>query len=267
MIHKSNVLTSDMIVEDAEDAQQATANTTHHPGVDHQCRGNNQQEKIQQLFKDYMMNEEDNEFPFSYLLTRAPGMGKSFAMELLQDLADNNDDIRPVKTFAQYGITVINVGGATLSSIIKQPIPEKDEHNTKLVVLNAKTLSEFCEQLEYYPHEKRRSILLIVINEISTVSPVMLAVFNAWLKQATGIDAPFGKIPILFVGDFCQLPLVGSISIARGIMELKIADKKFKACASQFRKATGCTHVPRVKGGKYDEASLFHKGCNLLASC
>ena len=159
-------------------------------------------------------------------------MGKSFAVELLQELADSDDDIRPVKTFAQYGITAINIRGATLSSIIKQPIPEKDEHNTKLVVLNAKTLSEFCEQLEYYPNDRRKSISLIVIDEISTVSPVTLAVFNARLKQATGVDAPFGGIPILFVGDFCQLPPVGSVSIAQGIMELKIADDKFEACVN-----------------------------------
>ena len=38
-----------------------------------------------------MTNEDDSEFPFLYLLMGAPGTEKSFAVELLQDLAESDE--------------------------------------------------------------------------------------------------------------------------------------------------------------------------------
>ena len=87
------------------------------------------------------------------------------------------------------------------------------------------------------------------------------------MKQVTGKDKPFGGIPVMFVGDFSQLPPVGSVSIARSIVELKIADEKYKTCARRLRNKTGRSDVGGKKTGKYNDASLFCEGCNLLASC
>ena len=50
------------------------------------------------------------------------------------------------------------------------------------------------------------NLALIVIDEISTVTPQMLAYINARLQQATGSVRPFGGISVMFVGDFIQFP-------------------------------------------------------------
>ena len=62
-------------------------------------------------------------------------------------------------------------------------------------------------------------LLLLVIDEILTVSSILFATLDIQMRRVTNIySTPFGGIPILFVGDFSQLPPVMGISLTRKLL-------------------------------------------------
>jgi ATP-dependent DNA helicase PIF1 len=57
--------------------------------------------------------------------------------------------------------------------------------------------------------EKIQSIDILIIDEISMMSPELLTKFDLLMRHIRGrIDVPFGGLQIIFVGDFFQLPPV-----------------------------------------------------------
>merc|ERR1712115_88614 len=56
-------------------------------------------------------------------------------------------------------------------------------------------------------------ISCIIIDEISTLKPYMLAYLNAGLQAACNSTKPFGGLAVIMFGDFDQLPPVGGRSI------------------------------------------------------
>jgi hypothetical protein len=54
-----------------------------------------------------------------------------------------------------------------------------------------------------------RALSLLVVDEVSMMSPALLAQADALLRAARGGDAPFGGLQLVLVGDFFQLPPVG----------------------------------------------------------
>ena len=159
---------------------------------------------------------------FLYLLTGPPGTGKSNVIKLLQDAIGNNQTMGPIVPLAFFGIAAINVDGTTLSSVIQHTLPSDDDSNVQIAVLNSEHMAKFCNDLSIAPDDPARNVSMIVIDEISTVSPVILAILSERLKQATAKVDPFGGIPMLLAGDFSQLPPVANVSLAHGMMDLKI---------------------------------------------
>jgi len=190
--------------------------------------GNNEQEHVRDLFEKYVLTGEDKH-PFRYLLTGPPGTGKSHTIEMLRSatLQSTTSSTGLVQTFAFFGIAAINVNGTTLSSVVHCKVPGKDDQVTDVTPLSADMLKQFCSEISYNPGQSD-CVALIVIDEISTVTPGMLAIYSLRFQQATGINKPFGGIPILLVGDFSQLPPVksGDASLASSAVQIKEFDKK-----------------------------------------
>ena len=66
-----------------------------------------------------------------------------------------------------------------------------------------------------------RDAKIIIIDEISNVSPYVLARLNQVCQNATGnTTQPFGGIRLLFVGDLCQKPPVFGVSLAQGVLQV-----------------------------------------------
>ncbi len=55
-----------------------------------------------------------------------------------------------------------------------------------------------------------KNLLMLVIDEISTVDPIVLAFVNARLQQVYDNEEPFGGTSIMFVGDLRQLLPIGT---------------------------------------------------------
>ena len=66
----------------------------------------------------------------------------------------------------------------------------------------------------------------IILDEISTVKPYMLAYLNSRLQTACNSTKPFGGLAVIMFGDFDQLPPVGGPSIpevAMSVLEKKVS--------------------------------------------
>ena len=53
--------------------------------------------------------------------------------------------------------------------------------------------------------EKWRSTRLLIIDEISMVSATTLQMVDMRLQEITGVQAPFGNLSIVVLGDFYQV--------------------------------------------------------------
>lgn len=119
------------------------------------------------------------------------GSGKSTFIHYICNLVKNTMLLAPT------GLAAVNIGGRTIHSVFKFPptfLTESDIRRMK---------SEMCNYL--------RSTNLIIIDEVSMVSSNLLDAVDSTLRLSMGVDAPFGGIPLLIVGDLCQLaPIVGN---------------------------------------------------------
>lgn len=115
------------------------------------------------------------------------GSGKSFLINHLRKI------IRNVHMTASTGIAAVNVGGQTIHSwagIGLGNIPAnkiKFSLKRKLIIIDAK---------------------ILIIDEISMVSDVLLNLLNEVFKLIRRNNRPFGGLQIIVVGDFFQLPPV-----------------------------------------------------------
>lgn len=119
------------------------------------------------------------------------GSGKSTFIHYIRNIVKNSLLLAPT------GLAAVNIGGRTIHSFFKFPPTFLIESD--IVRLKA----DVCSYL--------RSTNLIIIDEISMVSSNLLDAVDSTLRLSMGVDAPFGGIPLLVVGDLCQLaPIVGN---------------------------------------------------------
>lgn len=125
-------------------------------------------------------------FPLIFI-TGGAGTGKSTFVRWAVNEFDGS-----VLLGAPTAMGALNVGGKTLHSLCQLPpgwIAKKD--------------------IKYLPQKKEISeAKLLIIDEISMVTPNLLDGVSAFLRVNRGVDKPFGGIPVIMVGDMFQLPPV-----------------------------------------------------------
>lgn len=127
-------------------------------------------------------------------LTGKAGTGKTTFLRRLRD-----ESGKRMVVLAPTGVAAINAGGMTLHSFFQLPfapfVPGRgyvgeEKHFMRI------------------GKEKRRliaSLDLIVIDEISMVRPDILDGIDSILRRQRGVDAPFGGVQLLLIGDLRQL--------------------------------------------------------------
>lgn len=126
-------------------------------------------------------------------LTGAPGAGKTYVLN--QYLGYLKDHGIEAAITAPTGIAASHIGGMTLHSFfgigIKDSLSQYDIEN----------LTE-----KKYIWERMKNLKVLVIDEISMLSPQLLNSIDAILKTFKFSSEPFGGIQTILVGDFFQLP-------------------------------------------------------------
>lgn len=126
-------------------------------------------------------------------LTGAPGAGKTYVLnQYLDYLKDYGIE---AAITAPTGIAASHIGGMTLHSFFGIGIRD--------------TLSQYdIENLteKKYIWERMKNLKVLVIDEISMLSPNLLNSIDAILKTFKFSSEPFGGVQTILVGDFFQLP-------------------------------------------------------------
>jgi hypothetical protein len=185
------------------------------------------QKFVIEYFQRYFHKAQGKE-NLKLLILGPPGTGKSITMNEVSKIAEKEGHV--LKT-SWNGIAAAIVKGGTLASIFKINTDEKA--NTPIHDLNEKELLELVTRI------KQKEIVLIIIDEVSTMTPRVLVTIDARLRQATGIDAPFGGIPIIMCGDFMQIPPVNGMTLCRCALYVTYYNKYNKvpqACAKTHKK-------------------------------
>eukprot|EP00957_Ditylum_brightwellii_P122570 9347323-Ditylum_brightwellii.AAC.1 len=81
-------------------------------------------------------------------------------------------------------------------------------------------MRKFQEKLGIDPDNMQERKVVLIIDEISMITPTMLAVLDTRLKQATGLEKNFGGIPVFVIGDFNRIDPVKSTSLPKATIAL-----------------------------------------------
>lgn len=128
-------------------------------------------------------------------LTGPPGSGKSYVTnQYVQWLLSNG---RMPAVTASTGIAALQVNGRTLHSW--SGVRNDNE-------LTSQDMKDICNN--YFVKKTITNTDVLIIDEISMVSPRLLEIVSAIAIRVMGVNEPFGGIKVVAVGDFFQLPPV-----------------------------------------------------------
>jgi hypothetical protein len=206
------------------------------------------------------------------LITGFAGTGKSFLIAAIKEGAKEKG--RPAVCLAYNGIAAVNIGGKTISSAVHQVYDKlEDERKTgeslqSIPPLDDSQLSKLVAELQLDDSP------ILIIDEISTVSPIVLATIDSRLRQATDSEEPFGGIPVVLLGDFSQLPPVCGTSLTEGAMQAEVQGRRFKAQMERLQQQLDRSlnrgpgrkrrKVVQEQHGKYAPHSPFRRGTELI---
>lgn len=138
-----------------------------------------------------------------------PGAGKTTTVNHLPKLAKAMK-AGTVLRFSYPGITSVLAGGATYSSTF-YPGKSGEAKITQLVRKSKQILQTRYEW---------ENVVAIILDEISTFSPLYLAIIDHRLREVTNQDRPFGGIMIWLVGDFMQSKAIRQKYFFTGMLEV-----------------------------------------------
>ena len=126
-------------------------------------------------------------------LTGEPGSGKSYIVnEYVQYLRTHG--IEPAIT-ASTGIAATNIGGMTIHSWSGIGIHTSLEMGDIRHIASSKHIGK-----------RMRETKVLIIDEVSMLSPATLTMVEAVCREARQNPEPFGGLQVVLVGDFFQLP-------------------------------------------------------------
>lgn len=149
-----------------------------------------------------------------HIFLTGPGeVGKSFLIKLLVEymtlFTSLLSGIVPISVLAPTGLTAFNIKGQTIHSVLRLPV--QHGYITSYSELSAKALKEI--RFEF------RNIHIVLIDEVSMVSAVMLEHIHLRLQTIKDNDSLIGGLNIILVGDFFQLrPVRGQFAFKHDIL-------------------------------------------------
>ena len=126
-------------------------------------------------------------------LTGSPGTGKTFVINQYIDYLKKHG-IESAIT-APTGIAASHIGGQTLHSFFGLGIRES---------LTAYDIENLSEKKPLW--DRIKNLKVLIIDEVSMVSPEIFYAIDQILKTFKFSDKPFGGVQVILVGDFFQLP-------------------------------------------------------------
>jgi ATP-dependent DNA helicase PIF1 len=152
----------------------------------------------------------------------------------------------PVVRAAPTGVASNNVVGKTLHSMFRLPV--KKPTYKKLSAQNMKSLQASLRGVSY-----------LIIDEKSVVSIKQLTWLNYRCREIwPEIDAPFGGLNIVIVGDFCQLPPVGDKPMFNTKTSTNVDTLLGQQLYKRFNQTITLTQVMRQQGEDL-ESRAFRK--------
>jgi len=128
-------------------------------------------------------------------LTGSAGTGKTFLInEYINYLKERK--IKPA-IVAPTGIAASHIGGSTIHSFFGVGIREKVDDWLLDKITQTKTILERLSKLK-----------VLIIDEVSMVSPELFNSMDKILRAIKFTDKPFGGVQVILSGDFFQLPPV-----------------------------------------------------------
>ncbi|XP_071952879.1 uncharacterized protein [Antedon mediterranea] len=187
---------------------------------------NEQQKQIFYKTRQWCLDKVNGKQPESFytFITGGAGTGKSHlvnciyneATRILGKIMENPDDLSILK-LAPTGIAAYNIKGHTIHSALSIPIHISLPYQP----LGEEKISALRNQLS--------QLQIVIIDEISMVNQKLLWYIHGRLRQIKQVrnDSPFGKISIIAVGDFYQLPPVKGTSLYKDNLESSLWKNNF----------------------------------------
>jgi len=192
-------------------------------------------------------------------LTGPAGSGKTHTLREYIEYLKNHGVVLGIT--ASTGIAATHFGGVTIHSWsgigIKEKLSEYD--------------IEMLTQKEYL-HKRYNKTQVLIIDEVSMLSPDFFDSLDALAKALRGSKDPFGGMQIVLSGDFFQLPPVvkGEQKIAFINSSKAWRDMNLRICylTEQFRQSDGDSLTQilnEIRGGEVTEESRFLLGEQVYA--
>ncbi len=128
-------------------------------------------------------------------ITGSAGTGKTYLLHLYTQYLKERRVYPAI--VAPTGIAASHLGGQTIHSFFALGIRENIDEGYVDFLLDKKYLKTRFSKLK-----------LLIIDEISMVSPELFSAMDMILRRFKGTDAPFGGVQVVISGDFFQLPPV-----------------------------------------------------------
>lgn len=145
----------------------------------------------------------------SVFLTGKAGTGKTTLLKEIIATSHKNTIV-----VAPTGIAALNAGGVTIHSMFQLPfsafIPDYKVINTDSHQYKFESKSTIGKHFRMNATKKQvlLNLELLVIDEVSMLRPDLLDAIDFMLQKVRKVDAPFGGVQVLFIGDLLQLPPV-----------------------------------------------------------
>lgn len=108
-----------------------------------------------------------------------------------------------------YGKNVI-VTATTGCAAVRLNCNARTIHSWSGIGLGNKTVEEIVRKMNPYAKSDWKSAKVLIVDEVSMLSMKLFDMLNEIGKKIRNNESPFGGIQIIFLGDFYQLPPVGS---------------------------------------------------------
>jgi ATP-dependent DNA helicase PIF1 len=150
----------------------------------------------QQIIKELILKKKN------ICITGSAGTGKSFLLRELITILQTKYGKNKVGITSTTGTGATVIGGTTLSSFLGL---KSDSHLDKDVIFNRIINSNSDYVLKNWKRTK-----VLIIDEVSMLDSETFDKLENLARDFRMNNFPFGKMQLILVGDFCQLPPVGN---------------------------------------------------------